>query len=193
MPSSRSCFRASHWLANRSLRCFRDPALSTSQAVKAQSTSKAKIKRSSTLSPTRSDFTQFSFLLFFPHKNSRNLRLFLFFFFFCAILQLFCNCLRSSGRTAIIASEEEDVPVAVEETYSGNYIVVFDPIDGSANIDTSLTTGSIFGIYGPDKQCLIDIKDDSSVILSIFFGNQWKMLQFCTIFAFNSQSNCFKA
>ncbi|XP_060673867.1 fructose-1,6-bisphosphatase, chloroplastic-like [Ziziphus jujuba] len=77
--------------------------------------------------------------------------------------ELFCNCLRSSGRTGIIASEEEDVPVAVEETYSGNYIVVFDPIDGSANIDTSLTTGSIFGIYGPDKQCLIDINDDSSL------------------------------
>lgn len=75
--------------------------------------------------------------------------------------EVFCNCLRSSGRTGIIASEEEDVPVAVEETYSGNYIVVFDPIDGSANIDTSLTTGSIFGIYGPDEQCLFDIDDDS--------------------------------
>ena len=31
------------------------------------------------------------------------------------------NCLRSNGRTGIIASEEEDVPVAVEESYSGNY------------------------------------------------------------------------
>ncbi|KAL1545582.1 fructose-bisphosphatase [Salvia divinorum] len=77
--------------------------------------------------------------------------------------ELFCSCLRSSGRTAIIASEEEDVPVAVEETYSGNYIVVFDPIDGSANIDTSMTTGSIFGIYGPDKQCLVDLDDDSAL------------------------------
>ncbi|XP_052174264.1 fructose-1,6-bisphosphatase, chloroplastic-like isoform X2 [Diospyros lotus] len=77
--------------------------------------------------------------------------------------EVFCNCLRSSGRTGIIASEEEDEPVAVEETYSGNYIVVFDPIDGSANIDPSLTTGSIFGIYGPDKQCLIDIEDDSTL------------------------------
>ncbi|KAL3531744.1 hypothetical protein ACH5RR_005265 [Cinchona calisaya] len=75
--------------------------------------------------------------------------------------ELFCNCLRSSGRTGIIASEEENVPIAVEETDSGNYIVVFDPIDGSANIDTSLTTGSIFGIYGPDEQCLVDMNDDS--------------------------------
>lgn len=79
---------------------------------------------------------------------------------------MFCNCLRSSGRTGIIASEEEDVPVAVEETYSGNYIVVFDPIDGSANIDIALTTGSIFGIYGPDQQCLADMDDDLTVSTS---------------------------
>ncbi|CAL5351392.1 unnamed protein product [Camellia sinensis] len=77
--------------------------------------------------------------------------------------EVFCNCLRTSGRTGIIASEEEDVPVAVEETYSGNYVVVFDPIDGSANIDTALTTGSIFGIYGPDEQCLLNLDDDSTV------------------------------
>ncbi|XP_031377688.1 fructose-1,6-bisphosphatase, chloroplastic-like [Punica granatum] len=77
--------------------------------------------------------------------------------------EVFCSCLRSSGRTGIIASEEEDVPVAVEETYSGNYIVVFDPVDGSANIDISLTTGSIFGIYGPDEQCLVDLDDDTTL------------------------------
>lgn len=57
-------------------------------------------------------------------------------------------------------------PVAVEETYSGNYIVVFDRVDGSANINTSLTTGSIFGIYGSEEQCLIDLDDDSTVINS---------------------------
>lgn len=79
--------------------------------------------------------------------------------------ELFCNCLRSSGRTGIIASEEENTPIAVEETNSGNYVVVFDPIDGSANIDTSLTTGSIFGIYGPDEQCLVDLDDDSAPAL----------------------------
>ena len=36
-------------------------------------------------------------------------------------------CLDLQGT---IASEEEDLPVAVEETYSGNYVVVFDPLDG---------------------------------------------------------------
>ncbi|XP_004302676.1 PREDICTED: fructose-1,6-bisphosphatase, chloroplastic [Fragaria vesca subsp. vesca] len=75
--------------------------------------------------------------------------------------EVFSNCLRSSGRTGIIASEEEDVPVAVEESYSGNYIVVFDPLDGSSNIDAAVSTGSIFGIYSPNDECLADIDDEN--------------------------------
>ncbi|KAI3987117.1 hypothetical protein MKX01_036907 [Papaver californicum] len=76
--------------------------------------------------------------------------------------EVFSSCLRSSGRTGIIASEEEDVPVAVEESYSGNYIVVFDPLDGSSNIDAAVSTGSIFGIYHPNDDCLADFNDDVS-------------------------------
>ena len=67
---------------------------------------------------------------------------------------VFCNALKDSGRTAVIASEEEDVPVAVEETFSGNYVVVFDPLDGSSNIDAAVSTGSIFGIYEPTTTCI---------------------------------------
>ncbi|XP_059305462.1 fructose-1,6-bisphosphatase, chloroplastic [Lycium barbarum] len=77
--------------------------------------------------------------------------------------EVFSNCLRSSGRTGIIASEEEDVPVAVEESYSGNYIVVFDPLDGSSNIDAAVSTGSIFGIYSPNDECLADLGDDTEL------------------------------
>ena len=60
---------------------------------------------------------------------------------------VFCNVLRSSGRTGTIASEEEDLPVAVEETFSGNYVVVFDPLDGSSNIDAGIAVGSIWGAH----------------------------------------------
>eukprot|EP00891_Asterochloris_glomerata_P002934 jgi/Astpho2/2934/Aster-01076 len=70
--------------------------------------------------------------------------------------EVFSNCLRSSGRTGIIASEEEDEPVAVEETFSGDYIVVFDPLDGSSNLDANISTGSIFGIYEPSEECRVD-------------------------------------
>jgi len=73
---------------------------------------------------------------------------------------VFANCLRSSGRTGILASEEEDAPVAVEETYSGDYVVVFDPLDGSSNIDAGISVGSIFGVYAPSEECRIEDMDD---------------------------------
>ncbi len=36
---------------------------------------------------------------------------------------------------------------------AGNYVVVFDPLDGSSNIDAGISTGSIFGIYAPSEEC----------------------------------------
>jgi fructose-1,6-bisphosphatase I len=74
---------------------------------------------------------------------------------------VFCNALRSSGRTGTIASEEEDVPVAVEETNSGHYVVCFDPLDGSSNLDAGISTGSIFGIYEPSELCSPDDRLDA--------------------------------
>lgn len=62
------------------------------------------------------------------------------------------------------------MPVAVEESYSGNYIVVFDPLDGSSNIDAAVSTGSIFGIYSPNDECLADIGDDPTVSLPWFIN-----------------------
>ena len=75
---------------------------------------------------------------------------------------VFCDVLRQSGRTGVIASEEEDVPVAVEETYGGNYVVVFDPLDGSSNIDAAVSTGSIWGIYESDSSCIPDFSSEDS-------------------------------
>ena len=79
---------------------------------------------------------------------------------------IFCAALRESGRTAIIASEEEDVPVAVEETYSGKYIVVFDPLDGSSNIDAAVSTGSIWGIYEPTMTCIPPGTADEATVMA---------------------------
>ena len=91
--------------------------------------------------------------------------------------EVFSSCLRSSGRTGIIASEEEDTPVAVEESYSGNYVVVFDPLDGSSNIDAAVSTGSIFGIYKPTEECLVNVDDeDSAVNCSFKHEKSYKVL-----------------
>lgn len=79
---------------------------------------------------------------------------------------IFCDVLRASGRTGVIASAEEDAtPVAVEETYGGNYVVVFDPLDGSSNVDAAVSTGSIFGVYEGDEQCVPDFDADAAAVV----------------------------
>ncbi|XP_077216630.1 inositol monophosphatase family protein [Tasmannia lanceolata] len=55
------------------------------------------------------------------------------------------SALRSSGKVAVMASEEDDVPVWI--TDDAPFVVVIDPLDGSRNIDASISTGTIFGIY----------------------------------------------
>jgi len=58
------------------------------------------------------------------------------------------------GKLGIIASEEEDEPIMVDELASGNYVAVFDPLDGSSNIDAGIATGTIFGIFAESAGCL---------------------------------------
>ncbi|XP_065189554.1 fructose-1,6-bisphosphatase 1-like [Sycon ciliatum] len=60
---------------------------------------------------------------------------------------LFVNMLRSSGQAALLVSEEDEGVIEVEVANQGKYIVTFDPLDGSSNIDCLVSIGSIFGIY----------------------------------------------
>ena len=52
-----------------------------------------------------------------------------------------------AGKLGVIASEEEDHPVLVEEAFNSKFVAVFDPLDGSSNIDAAISTGTIFGIF----------------------------------------------
>jgi len=67
------------------------------------------------------------------------------------MLKMFCGS--SKGVIAAVASEEEDEPRTCPDVMGdnafamGDYVAVFDPIDGSKNIDSSLPVGTIFGIY----------------------------------------------
>ena len=47
-------------------------------------------------------------------------------------------------------SEENDEPIIVNEHKDARYIVTFDPLDGSSNIDAGVNTGTIFGIFKRD-------------------------------------------
>jgi len=57
------------------------------------------------------------------------------------------NALRASGKTAVLVSEELDEAVIIEPRLRGKYCVVFDPLDGSSNIDAGVNVGTIFGVY----------------------------------------------
>lgn len=59
----------------------------------------------------------------------------------------FVEVLRRSGCVAVMASEEEDDIILVEGDEPGDYVVAFDPLDGSSNIDASVSIGTIFAIY----------------------------------------------
>jgi fructose-1,6-bisphosphatase I/sedoheptulose-1,7-bisphosphatase len=52
-----------------------------------------------------------------------------------------------SGLLAGMASEEMDGPFQIPAPYQrGKYLLVFDPLDGSSNIDVNVAVGSIFSI-----------------------------------------------
>lgn len=64
------------------------------------------------------------------------------------------DALNWTGHLAGMASEEIDDPIAIPAQYpKGKYLALFDPLDGSSNIDINLTVGTIFSILeGRDGQ-----------------------------------------
>jgi len=63
--------------------------------------------------------------------------------------EMLINVLRYSNDCAGIASEENDDFIAFDDKHSVNskYVVLFDPLDGSSNIDVNAPIGTIFSIY----------------------------------------------
>lgn len=55
--------------------------------------------------------------------------------------------LQTSGLVAGMGSEEEEEPIMVPQgSPRGRYLVCFDPLDGSSNIDVNISVGSIFSV-----------------------------------------------
>ena len=54
------------------------------------------------------------------------------------------DVLKNNAHVAGLASEEEDTFVAANE--NGGYLVLFDPLDGSSNIDVNISVGTIFSV-----------------------------------------------
>jgi len=81
---------------------------------------------------------------------------------------LFINMLRSSYTTCLMVSEENDNVIQVESERAdaggivcdkGKYVVCFDPLDGSSNIDCLVSIGTIFAIYRKTSEGLATEED----------------------------------
>lgn len=64
------------------------------------------------------------------------------------------NLLSRSGQVCVLASEEAEHPLEVPEGYPcGKYVVLFDPLDGSANAEINASVGTIFSVFKRVTPC----------------------------------------
>ena len=72
------------------------------------------------------------------------------------------------GHLCVMASEENDEIIPIPDKYpKGKYVLLFDPLDGSSNIDANVSIGTIFSIHrrktedgeGELKDCLQNGRD----------------------------------
>jgi fructose-1,6-bisphosphatase I len=63
------------------------------------------------------------------------------------------DCLSLRETIGIIASEENEEPIILGHTLpDAKYAIVFDPLDGSSNIDVAVTIGTVFSVFRrPDE------------------------------------------
>jgi fructose-1,6-bisphosphatase I len=57
------------------------------------------------------------------------------------------GALIKGGNVCVMASEENDDIIIPDNGRYGKYVVAFDPLDGSNNIDANVTIGTIFSVY----------------------------------------------
>ncbi|MCG8607331.1 class 1 fructose-bisphosphatase [bacterium] len=58
------------------------------------------------------------------------------------------RALDHTGRLCVMCSEEREEIIPIPERFPcGNYVLFYDPLDGSSNIDANVSIGTIFSIY----------------------------------------------
>src|SRR3989337_3125450 len=59
-----------------------------------------------------------------------------------------CKSMDHGGHLCIMASEENEEVIPIPDEFPrGKYVLLFDPLDGSSNIDANVSIGTIFSIY----------------------------------------------
>lgn len=62
--------------------------------------------------------------------------------------EMMIKAMDHGGHLCVMASEEEEDIIHIpQEFHIGKYVLLFDPLDGSSNIDANVSIGTIFSIY----------------------------------------------
>ena len=70
------------------------------------------------------------------------------------------DALEWTGHLSGMVSEEINEPIAIPDHFpKGKYLALFDPLDGSSNIDVNLTVGTIFSILNGREGCNARLED----------------------------------
>jgi fructose-1,6-bisphosphatase I len=73
--------------------------------------------------------------------------------------QALIHCLGLRDSVAALVSEEDEEPVTFDRSLdTGKYIIIFDPLDGSSNIDVNVNVGTIFSVH---KRLATETLDES--------------------------------
>jgi len=62
--------------------------------------------------------------------------------------EVMVNAMDHGGQLCVMASEEAEDLIPIPEKFpTGDYVLLFDPLDGSSNIDANISIGTIFSIH----------------------------------------------
>lgn len=73
------------------------------------------------------------------------------------------HCANTSRCAALVSEELDNVVWLKKEAKKGDYIVYFDPLDGSSNLELNISVGSIFSIVELQED-LTDLTDEAVLI-----------------------------
>jgi fructose-1,6-bisphosphatase I len=67
--------------------------------------------------------------------------------------EILLRCLGNRPSVAVVASEEDEDPIIIRRgSEGGKYCVIFDPLDGSSNLDVCVGVGTIFSVIKNDPE-----------------------------------------
>ncbi|KAH9601574.1 Fructose-1-6-bisphosphatase class I [Trypanosoma melophagium] len=80
--------------------------------------------------------------------------------------------LMASTCVSFLGSEEEESLVLVDGDRQGDYIIFFDPLDGSSNIDANVSVGSIWGIWRLPPGKRVSSMEEANEVLKELWGER---------------------